>query len=186
MLHFAESEGGVSGIPNWRVTGLELEAVLRLDDEIFEDAQGFDAVGMVLWITQRIQRHDKVHHRRVDGAEALAVAGAVEHPMFRLAYGCHADILEAAAFPDFEDFVDVVEEDGHLSPAGQHELLAGFEELFNGEIVGRGAVDSDGLHDRQRHDDGARPARHFIEDVAGKQHHFRRHAGCVFTREEAE
>ena len=62
-------------------------------------ADGVHQVGVVLRVAQRVERHDEVHHRGVDGAQPLGVARAVQNPVLGLADGGAADALRARASP---------------------------------------------------------------------------------------
>ena len=68
------------------------------------------AVRMVRRIAQRVERHDEVHHRRIDGAQPFGVVRAGQNPVLRLANRGAANSLAAALLPDLEDAVQVVEE----------------------------------------------------------------------------
>jgi hypothetical protein len=149
-------------------------------------ADGFDQVGLILRIAERLQRHDAIHHGWVDGAEAVGVAGALQHPAFRLADGAGAHVLEAALFPELDGAIHLLEDDGGGVPLGQGELCGGTQQLIHAHAVRRDLGLGDGLHDGERHQDGARPGGHLIEDVAGSEHDLRRDAGRPLARVEAQ
>ena len=114
---FAQREGADGGVPDGRDAGLEDEPVVGFDEQGLEVANGFHQVGVVLGIAQRVQRHDEVHHGRVDGAQPFGVARAVENPVLGLADGGVADALGAALFPELEDAVEVVKQHRKALPA---------------------------------------------------------------------
>ncbi len=64
--------------------------------------------------------------------------------------------------------------------------LAGDEEFFEIEAGGHGALGIVRVNDGERHDDGARPGGHLVQQLAGKQQNFRRDAGRAFARVEIE
>ena len=158
----------------------------RFDQQRFEVAHRVRQVGMVLGIAQRIQRHDEVHHRRIDGAQALGEAGAFQNPMLRLADGGIANALRPALFPDFEDAVEMVEQHRKAVAFGQFQAHAGQQQFIQRKAGRRAPVRPARLHDGKRHQNGARPRRHFVEHVAGQQHDLRRHRGRVLARVQAE
>ena len=59
----------------------------------------FHAIGMIRRIAQQIERHDDVHHGRIDGAQAVGVAGALQHPLLGLVDGVLADGLASRGSP---------------------------------------------------------------------------------------
>ena len=90
--------------------GWKMKRSGRFDQQRFEMADGVHQVGMVLGIAQRIERHDEVHHGRVDGAQSLGEARAVQNPVLGFADGGAANALRAALLPDFEHAVQMVEQ----------------------------------------------------------------------------
>ena len=189
VSHFTESEHGDRGVPDGGEARLVIEAIGGFGEQAVELGDGADEIGMVARIAERIERHDAVHHGGVDGAEAVAVTGAVEHPLFGVAHGGAADILGAAIFPEFEDAVELMKEDGGAAAASHAKALAGGYQLVDVEARGDGADAAAGLDDGERDDDGAGPRGHLIKHVAGEENNFGGHGGGVFTRiktEEAE
>ena len=111
---FAQRVGRDRRIPDRREAGLEEERLAVVDDQVLELPHGFHAHGRVLGIAQNIERHDRVLHRRIDGAEAVGVLHALEHPVLALADGGFADARETVPVPELEDLVGL---DEGLAPA---------------------------------------------------------------------
>ena len=149
-------------------------------------ALGLQQVGMIARVAERIERHDEVHHGRIDGAEAVGIAGAVEQPVLGLAQRRGAKIAGTTFVPEFDEPVQVVEQGGDTFGARQCEFLTGKVDLLEGHARGGRAVAARRLDNGKRNHDGARPRRHFVDHVAGQQHDLGRDGRHEFAREQAE
>src|SRR5471032_1567490 len=109
VARFAQSESANGGVPDGRDARLEDKAVAGFDHQGLKMTYGFHTVWVVAGIAEGVQRHDEVHHGRIDGAQPFGVARAVQNPSLRLADGRTADALRAAGFPDFEHAIQVME-----------------------------------------------------------------------------
>ena len=184
--HFAKREHGVGRVPDGRKTGLKIQLRLGLRDQFVEVLDRFDPVGMILGVAQAFERHDQIHHRRINCAEALRVARVIENPFLSFAEGLLAQRLRPAAFPQLEAAVDPLEDQRKTIAARLPEALARDDQFFKIEAGRHGPGPAERLHDGQRHDDGARPRRHFVQYAAGQQHQFGRDRGHVFARVQPE
>jgi hypothetical protein len=76
------------------------------------------------------------------------VAAAFEHPAFGLADGGDAGVAMAAALPELEQPVDLVEYRGEEAIAfGEAEAVAGVDEFVEVDAGGGGTDATDGLDD---------------------------------------
>ena len=92
-------------VPHRREAGLEEEAVAIIHHQVVEVAQRFHAQRIVLGEAQDIQRHHRVHHRRIDRAQPVGVVQALDHPVLGLLDGAAAHRLAAAALPPLQQLV---------------------------------------------------------------------------------
>ncbi len=136
---------------------------------------------MIGRVAQQIERHDDVHHGRVDGGHAVGVARALEHPLLGLLDGAAADGSGAVFFPELQNVVQVQE---HVAPgeaAAELRKLGRFrlgEQLLEVESLRDRAPRVGGMHDRERDHDGARPRRHLVDEIA-EQHDLGRNGGAA-------
>ncbi len=188
VFGFAQCVSADGGVPDGRDgTELELEARFGFENQIFEKwRMGFEEVRLIVFIAERLEGHDAVHHAGVDGAESVCVARAFEHPALGFANGFGADVLQPASFPDLDGAVDLMEDDAGCVSAPAREFFVGREQLVDADVVRRLFYSGESLNDGERNDDRARPGRHFIEDVAGREDDLRRDTGHVLFRVEAE
>ena len=152
-------------------------------------AEGFHAQRIVLGETQNIERHHRVHHGRIDGAEPVGVVQALHHPVPGLLHGAAADGLAAVALPPLEKAVHAEEEivpgeEGGIGAKSRAD--AGQPEFIQREAGRYGSPRIGGVDDGERHHDGARPGRHLVEQIEGQQHGLGRNARAVLPRIEIE
>ena len=152
-------------------------------------AQRIHAQRVVLGEAQDIQRHHRIHHRRIDRAQAVGVVQPLHHPVPGLLHGGAADGLAAAPLPPLEQLVHAEEEivpgeEGWVvMKSGAH---AGQPEFIQVEPGGHGPPRIGRVHDGKRDHDGARPCRHLVQQVEGQQRDFRWNARRIFPRIEIE
>ena len=84
--------------------------------EAVELANGFDAYRMIFGVAEDIESHDRILHRRVDGAKTLGMFHPFEHPVFALANRVATDACETVAFPELENAVGVDESSAPTEP----------------------------------------------------------------------
>ncbi len=108
-IGFTQSVSGDGRVPDRGVTGLEEEALAVVDHQVVELPKGFHARGVVAIVAENIQRHDGVHHRRVNRAQAIGVLEALEHPVLTFPHGDAADAGKAVLLPKLQDLVGVNE-----------------------------------------------------------------------------
>ena len=108
---FTQGEGCDARVPHHREAGLEEETRIALygivHHEIVELALRVHALRTVWRISQQIQRHDDVHHGRINRGHSVGVPGVLQHPLFSLADGALPQRLGAVFFPDLQNFVEM-------------------------------------------------------------------------------
>src|SRR5262245_54715872 len=57
---------------------------------------------MILRIAKQIERHARIHHRRVDGSESVGITGPLHHPLLSRANGLLPDTAASEAFPELK------------------------------------------------------------------------------------
>ena len=166
---FAQNVHRDGRIPHRRKARLEEETAMIVDHQVHELARGFlddrDDPG----IPQEIQRHHHVHHGRVNRAQSVGIARALENPLLGAADGPRAQAARAVPFPQFQEPVRYEEK---IAPA--QELLAiregqrdaRHEQFLDGESRGHRPPRIHGVQDRERRHDRARPGGHFVDHVA--------------------
>ena len=160
--------------------------------QIFKLPYRLAAHGMIFRITQDIERHDGVHHGRINGAQSVGTLEALEHPLLRGADGLLANAARAAPLPMLQSSVDAqkhVTRGGFFRIAVERERDTGKEQLFQREPRRYRAARVVRVHDRKRNDDGPGPRGHLVDEVAGQQHQLGWNRRAVLARikvEEAE
>ena len=121
--------------------------------------QRFHASRIFFGVAKNIHRHDRIHHRRIDRAQALGVFHAFQHPLFRLGDGRLADATRTEFFPHAKGGVDTEEEivPGKRAVALHVHRAVGAMDIIEREACRNRAMGVSGVDDRERHQDRARP-----------------------------
>ena len=157
--------GADGGIPNRREARLEEEPFAIVHHEVVEVAQRLHPQGVVLGIAQRIQRHHRIHHGRIDGAQPVGTVHALDHPRLGSLDGLPPDALRPAALPPLQQPVHCQEDVVPGEPAGvfvERGAHARKPDLIQVETRRNRTARVGGMDDGQRHHDGARPRRHLV------------------------
>ena len=129
-------------------------------------------------VSEREQRIDRVHHRRVNRRQAVAALEVIEHPPARRANRAPAERFPRPALVRLHDAIEqqerIVPADGRRVPLerpGTRGRIA--KELVHARLRHDQLPRPQRIQDRQRHDDRARPRRHAIDVEAGPggEHH---------------
>src|SRR6266568_2962950 len=111
-------------------------------------------------VTKQVERHDGVHHRRINRTETVGKLEPGQHPLLRLVYGPVAYPPDTVALPPFQE---AVEPDEQVVPGEEVAVtvkiqrLTGQKQLLQVEPRrNRAALAVERLDDGQRHEDGAR------------------------------
>ena len=141
---------------------------------------------MVALVAERVHGHDGVHHRRVDGPQAIAELQTVEHPVLCFPQRAPADLLDALALPALEQGVGLDEDVADPVPAMERELAVGVHQFIDPNPPRRRPGLADGLDDGKGDDDGSGPRGHLVQEVAREDQDLGRDRGTVFPGEEVE
>ena len=178
-------------VPDHRETRLEIESAFVVHQQVEELLLGFLHVGMVLGVSQQVERHDHVHHGRIDGADAVAVARAFENPLFRAPDGLAAQAFRTVPLPELDELVGQQEKVAPPEEAfvvGEAQRHARSQQLVEREPGRHRTPWIQGVHHGQRNHDRPRPGSHLVDQTA-EQHAFGGNRGRMLARvqpEEAE
>ncbi len=165
---------------------MKLQTVFRFENQRFELLKGLQEIGMIALIAEGVHGHDRIHDGRIDSAEASGEMRALDHPFLGFANGFGANVFDAAALPKFDHAIGLIEESREQILFWEAQLDSGCVEFVERESGRRGTPDTAGLNDGKRDNDGARPGRHFVEQISGDRNQLRRHAGRVLSREKSK
>ncbi len=185
LAHGVRRDGAV---PDHGKTRLEEEAAAVVDHQRIELLLRFHTIGMFGRVTQQIQRHDDVHHRRIDGGHAVGELGPLQHPLLGFADGSPADRLRAILLPKLQSFVEPQENvvPGEVVAGARVLGMPAFEEkLLQIEPRWNRTARIHSVHDGQRNHDGARPGGHLVDEVS-EQDDLGRDGGRVPARIKVE
>src|SRR6266478_556121 len=102
---FPQRVSGYAGVPDHRETRLKIKSALVVHQQVEELLLGFLRVRVVLWISQQIERHDHVHHGRIDCADSVAVTGALQDPLLRAPDRLAPQAARAVTLPELHKLV---------------------------------------------------------------------------------
>ena len=108
IFHFRQGKSRDRRVPNRRETRLHVKAArfVSIDHQAVELLLRFHAIGMVRVKAQNIQRHDGVHHGRIDGAQAVRLLEMLDHPFAAFGERVTPDEARAHALPDLQEAVE--------------------------------------------------------------------------------
>ena len=175
-------------VPHHGEARLEKEPLPVIHHQVQELLFGLVPVRMAGLNAQHVQRHDRVHHRRVDRGQPIGVTGPVQYPLFALGNRLLANRLAAVPLPQLANLVHAHEEGlpGNQAPRARKRLRnARREQLVDREPGGHRPPRIQRLHNRQRHDDRPGPRAHMIKHAA-HQNHLRRHRRHMLARIQVE
>ena len=173
----------VRRVPHGRHARLHAEGLLFLDAQLFELVHRANDLRIVERIAQAAQRNDGVHDAGIDRAQAVAHLQALQHPLLS---GFERARAQRANVHQLEEVHQAIQHQEEIPPADQF-LGPAQPQLTLGAPADEQLVDAFfcrnllkwflGVRDRQRHQDGARPRRNFVQvepEPVGKQHDLRR------------
>ena len=134
--------------------------------------------GWSLRITQNIERHHRIHHGRIDGAQPVGMVEALDHPFgFAFSTARRRMALRARCAPTTSGNESIAEKQCCASETAcrlQRTLpaCAGRPNFIQVKARGHRAARIGGMHDGERNHNGARPRRHLVEQIERQQRHF--------------
>ncbi len=193
---FVQANRDDGRVPDRREARLDAHVILRFVFELLQFVCGADHLRMVIGITQRLQRNERIEHRRKNRGESVAAFKAFQHPLLGLFERGPAERMDFMFGKPFRQLVQPIQPqekiaERNLFRVGREREVA-FVNAFGIKLVqihvhraGRLEMVDDG----QRHEHGARPVAHVPEiDVKpfADEQHLARNRRDVFPREQAD
>ena len=193
---FVQANGDDGRVPDRREARFDAHVVVGLVFELFQFVRGADDLRMVVGIPERLERDERVEHRREDRRQAVRAFEAFEHPLLGLFERALAERMDFMLGKPLGEFVQAVEPEEKVAPRKRvrvgREREVAFMDAFGIKLVQIHVHRAGGFEmvdDGQRHEHGARPVAHVpeihVEPFADEQH-LAGNGRDVFPREQAD
>ncbi len=178
---FAQTNRHDGGVPDGREARLDAQVAGLVVLEPLEFPQCAHDLRMIAGVAERLERDQRIQHRREDRRQTVRMLEALQHPRFALLQRAFAEGMDAGRRPQLGKLVQFVELQEEVAPGeplritrqGQVALVETVRVQFS-QIEADRPGGFEVVDDRQRHKHRARPVAHVpeihVKPLADEQH----------------